>query len=56
VRETRIPAVPAALTKRLGALPFARGEDPSALLERIYRNASHGGLEVFLGERAEEDA
>jgi uncharacterized Zn finger protein len=54
VRETRIPAVPAALTKRLGALPFARGEDPSALLERIYRNASLGGLEVFLGERAEE--
>ena len=54
VRESRIPAVPAALTKRLGALPFARGEDPSALLERIYRNASHGGLEVFLGERAEE--
>ncbi|HVH18485.1 MAG TPA: SWIM zinc finger family protein [Myxococcota bacterium] len=56
VRETRIPAVPAALTKRLGALPFARGEDPSALLERIYRNASHGGLEVFLGERAEEES
>ena len=54
VRETRIPAVPAALTKRLGALPFQRGEDPSALLERIYRNASLGGLEVFLGERAEE--
>jgi len=56
VRETRIPAVPAALTKRLGALPFARGEDPSALLERIYRNASHGGLEVFLGERTEEES
>jgi uncharacterized Zn finger protein len=54
VREARIPPVPAALTKRLGALPFARGEDPSALLERIYRNASHGGLEVFLGERPEE--
>jgi uncharacterized Zn finger protein len=56
VRETRIPVVPAALTKRLGALPFARGEDPSALLERIYRNASHGGLEVFLGERTEEES
>jgi len=54
VRESRIPVVPAALTKRLGALPFARGEDASQLLERIYRNASHGGLEVFLGERAEE--
>ncbi|HVN40364.1 MAG TPA: SWIM zinc finger family protein [Myxococcota bacterium] len=54
VRESRIPAVPAALTKRLGALPFARGDDASQLLERIYRNASHGGLEVFLGERAEE--
>jgi uncharacterized Zn finger protein len=54
VRESRIPVVPAALTKRLGALPFARGEDASQLLERIYRNASHGGLEVFLGERTEE--
>jgi uncharacterized Zn finger protein len=54
VGEAKIPAVPAALTKRLGALPFQRGEDPSGLLERIYRNASLGGLEVFLGERAEE--
>jgi uncharacterized Zn finger protein len=54
--EARIPPVPAALTKRLGALPFARGEDPSLLLERIYRNASSGGLEVFLGERAEEES
>jgi uncharacterized Zn finger protein len=55
VAEARIPAVPAALTKRLGALPFQRGEDPSALLDRIYRNASLGGLEVFLGERAEDE-
>ncbi len=54
VREARIPVVPAALTKRLGALPFQRGEDPTALLERIYRNASLGGLEVFLGERTDE--
>lgn len=54
VREARIPVVPAALTKRLGALPFQRGEDPTALLERIYRNASLGGLGVFLGERSEE--
>jgi uncharacterized Zn finger protein len=54
VGEAKIPAVPAALTKRLGALPFQRGEDPSGLLERIYRNASLGGLEVFLGERTEE--
>ncbi|HEY5658735.1 MAG TPA: SWIM zinc finger family protein [Myxococcota bacterium] len=49
-REVRIPAVAAALPKRLGGLSFWHGEqDLTALLERIYRNASVAGLDVFVG-------
>jgi uncharacterized Zn finger protein len=50
VREVRIPTVEAALPKRLGGFSFWDGEqDFTALVERIYRNASVAGLDVFLG-------
>jgi uncharacterized Zn finger protein len=49
-REVRIPTVAAALPKRLGGFASWHGEqDFIALVERIYRNASVAGLDVFLG-------
>jgi uncharacterized Zn finger protein len=49
-REVRIPTVAAALPKRLGGFSSWHGEqDFIALVERIYRNASVAGLDVFLG-------
>lgn len=51
-REVRIPPMHGALTRRLGGFPFYRGhDDASAVIERIYRNASISGLDVYLGER-----
>jgi len=48
-REVRIPTVAAALPKRLGGFSSWHGEqDFIALVERIYRNASVAGLDVFL--------
>ena len=50
--EVRIPPVPGALTRRLGGFTFFRGhDDASAVIERVYKNASISGLDVFLGER-----
>lgn len=50
VREVRIPTIAAALPKRLGGLSFWQGElDCTPLIERIYREASVAGLDVFLG-------
>jgi uncharacterized Zn finger protein len=50
--EVRIPAVPAALVKRLGSFPFWRGEESFVpALERVYREAAVIGMDVFLGER-----
>ncbi len=47
-----IPNIPAALPKRLGNFSFWRGEENFIeAMERIYRNVSPFGLEVFLGER-----
>jgi uncharacterized Zn finger protein len=49
-REVRIPTVAAALPRRLGGFASWHGEqDFIALVERIYRNASVAGLDVFLG-------
>jgi uncharacterized Zn finger protein len=49
-REVRIPTVAAALPKRLGGFSSWHGEqDFIALVERIYRNASVAGLDVFVG-------
>ena len=54
--EVRVPAVPAALPKRLGGFPFWRGEQRFLeAIEPIYRQASSHGLERFLGQRAETD-
>ena len=51
-REVRIPPMHGALTRRLGGFPFFRGhDDASAVIERVYRNASISGLDVYLGER-----
>jgi len=48
--EVRIPPVAAALPRRLGNFPFWRGEERLLdALDRIYREASVGGLDVFLG-------
>ncbi|HSB72287.1 MAG TPA: SWIM zinc finger family protein [Candidatus Methylomirabilis sp.] len=48
--EVRIPAVPAALVKRLGSFPFWRGEENFVpALERVYRGAAAVGMDVFLG-------
>ena len=50
VREVRIPTIAAALPKRLGGLSFWQGElDCTPLIERVYREASVAGLDVFLG-------
>jgi uncharacterized Zn finger protein len=49
--DVSVPAVSAALVKRLGHFPFWRGrESLLGTLERIYREASLVGLDVFLGE------
>src|SRR5574341_828791 len=47
--EVRIPPVPGALAKRLGTFPFWRGEERLLdAMERIYREASVVGMDVFL--------
>lgn len=47
--EVRIPPTPAALPKRLGSFPFWRGEERLLdAMERIYREASVAGMDVFL--------
>ena len=49
--EVYIPAVSAALPKRLGNFPFWRAQEGFlTAMENIYRQASSGGLNVFLGE------
>jgi hypothetical protein len=47
--EVRVPTLPAALPRRLGNLPFWRGETPLLpALESIYLQASPTGVQVFL--------
>jgi uncharacterized Zn finger protein len=49
--EVSVPAISAALPKRLGKFPFWRGEENFLTsLEEIYREASPVGMDVFLGE------
>ena len=45
---------PRTLVKLMTDGLLLRELESDPLLERIYRNASHAGLEVFLGERGEE--
>jgi uncharacterized Zn finger protein len=53
--EVQPPPVSAALPKRLGSFPFWRGQERFLdALEPFYRQASQRGLDVFLGERAQE--
>jgi uncharacterized Zn finger protein len=53
--EVRIPPMAGALTRRLGGFNFFRGyDDAGAVIERVYRNASISGLDVYLGERESE--
>jgi len=53
--DVRIPAVAAALPRRLGNFPFWRGEEGFlSPLEVIYRQASPIGLRIFLGDSGEE--
>ena len=53
--EVSIRSVPAALPKRLGSFPFWRGEERFLdAMERIYRDASFIGLQVFIGDQAME--
>jgi len=53
--EVRIPPMAGALTRRLGGFTFFRGhDDAGAVIERVYRNASISGLDVYLGERESE--
>ncbi|QQS46576.1 MAG: SWIM zinc finger family protein [Acidobacteriota bacterium] len=48
--EVRLPPVPAALPKRLGAFPFWRGSELFLdAIEPVYRHASPRGLDIFLG-------
>jgi len=50
--DVSIPNIPAALPKRLGNFSFWRGEENFIdAMERIYKNVSTAGLELFLGER-----
>jgi uncharacterized Zn finger protein len=50
--EVRIPAVHAALVRRLGSFPFWRGEEGFLpALEREYREASGAGMDAFLCEQ-----
>jgi uncharacterized Zn finger protein len=47
--EVRIPLAPAALPRRLGSFPFWRGEERLLdTMERVYREASVAGMDVFL--------
>ena len=51
-----VPAVSAALPKRLGNFPFWRGKSPFIpAMEEIYRHASQAGLDVLLGDRQSPD-
>jgi uncharacterized Zn finger protein len=51
--DVYIPAVPAALPKRLGNFPLWRGRDRFlTVMENAYGAASAAGLSVFLGEPA----
>ena len=53
--EVSIRSVAAALPKRLGSFPFWRGEERFLdAMERIYRDASFIGLQVFIGDQAME--
>jgi uncharacterized Zn finger protein len=48
--EVRIPAVAAAVPRRLGSFPFWRGQEPFLeSMQAIYAQAAPHGLEVFLG-------
>ena len=50
-----LPAVSAALPKRLGSFPFWRGKAAFLpAMEEIYRRASQAGLDVVLGDRFPE--
>jgi len=54
--EVTVPTVPAVLPKRLGSFPFWRGEERFLdTMESIYRQASPRGLNVFLGEKIDEE-
>jgi uncharacterized Zn finger protein len=54
--EVSIPSSPAALPKKLGSFPFWRGRERFLdAMETIYSKASPVGLNVFLGERPEND-
>ena len=47
-----IPAMDAALPKRLGSFPFWRGEDDFIpVMEKIYHTASPEGMDVFVGDK-----
>ena len=49
---SEIPAMDAALPKRLGSFPFWRGEDDFIpAMEEIYRTASPEGLDAFVGRK-----
>ena len=49
--EVFIPAISAALPSRLGNFPFWQGQEGFlATMEKIYRQASSTGMNVFLGE------
>lgn len=54
--EVYIPSVSAAIPRRLGNFPFWRGQEGFlTALEKIYRQASPAGLNVFLGEYKTEN-
>ncbi|MCE2508648.1 MAG: SWIM zinc finger family protein [Nitrosopumilaceae archaeon] len=51
-----VPAMAAALPKRLGGFPFWRGgEDFMSAMEGAYQAASPAGMGAFLGEDSDED-
>jgi len=53
--DVQIPAVSAALPRRLGNFPFWRGKEGFLTsVEMIYRQASPIGLRIFLGDSKEE--
>lgn len=46
-----VPAVTAALVRRLGSFPFWRGEEPFlTAVEQVYRGASPLGMDIVIGE------
>jgi len=54
-QEVRRPPVSAALVKRLGHFPFWRGATPLLeAVEPIYTDATARGLDIYLGEAAEQ--